>query len=282
MIEGGIMDIKLTEQEQRAGTRICIALDVPTVPDGLRLAEELSPFGFMYKVGKELHTAAGRERVDIIDAIYQRGGRVFLDLKLHDTPQTVYRAAKACCAPGVDIFNIHIAGGEKMCKEAVRGAYEIATSPEGVRMRIAPAVIGVTVLTSLNDQDLAEQRLGINYDDLVMRRTELARKWGLQGVVCPANKAGELERKLGGDGFKFVTPGIEWGGKAGEGQKQLYTPDRAVQDCKNSILVVGSAITTAGNEYKKDGDKKILVKQGTPEDRRTTAYQILQAMAPYV
>jgi orotidine-5'-phosphate decarboxylase len=277
------MDIKLTEQEQKAGKRVCIALDVPTVADGLSLAEELSLFGFMYKVGKELHTAAGRERVDIIDEIYQRGGRVFLDLKLHDTPQTVYRAAKACCAPGVEIFNLHISGGEKMCKEAIRGAYEAATA-QGAMQRgiIAPYVIGVTELTSLSDEDLDVQGLGIKYDDLVMRRTELARKWGLQGVVCPANKAGGLEQRFGGDDFLFVTPGIEWGGKAGEGQKQLYTPDRAVQDCKRSILVVGSAITTAGNEYKKDGDKKILVKQGTPEDRRTTAYQILQAMAPYV
>src|SRR3989344_7977876 len=120
------MTIQLTEQEKKAGQRSCIALDVPTVADGLNLADELSPFGFMYKVGKELHTSAGNEGINIIREIYQRGGSVFLDLKLHDTPQTVYRAAKACTVPGIHIFNLHISGGEKMCKEAVRGACEVA------------------------------------------------------------------------------------------------------------------------------------------------------------
>src|SRR3989338_3598678 len=125
-----------------------------------------------------------------------------------------------------------------------------------------PYVIGVTVLTSLNDEDLAAQHLGIKYDDLVRRRTELAREWGLAGIVCPANKAGALEKEFGSD-FLYVTPGIEWGGNAGEGQKQLYTPDMAVRDCHSSILVFGSAVSKA-------------------VDRRATAYAILRAMAPYV
>src|SRR3989344_8934807 len=141
------MTIQLTEQEKKAGQRSCIALDVPTVADGLNLADELSPFGFMYKVGKELHTSAGNEGINIIREIYQRGGSVFLDLKLHDTPQTVYRAAKACCVPGVHIFNLHISGGEKMCREAIRGAYEAATAQGAIqRGVIPPNVIGVTEL----------------------------------------------------------------------------------------------------------------------------------------
>ena len=156
------------------------------------------------------------------------------------------------------MFNIHVAGGEKMCKEAVRGAHEGADRQTLSR----PKVIGVTVLTSLDDNDLTEQGLGISYDDLVKRRTELARKWGLDGIVCPANKAGELEKEFGSD-FTYVTPGIKWSGKQGTGQKQLYTPDRAVQDCSNSILIIGSAITKA-------------------ENKRETAYAILKAMAPYV
>ena len=117
-------------------------------------------------------------------------------------------------------------------------------------------------MTSLDDDDLDVQGLGITYDDLVTRRTELAREWGLDGIVCPANKAGELEKRFGSD-FMYVTPGIKWAGKAGAGQKQLYTPDRAVQDCSSSLLVIGSAITKA-------------------ENKRATAYEILKSMAQHL
>jgi len=246
---------ELTEKEQLARKRVCLALDVPTVRDALGLVTELSDYVGTFKVGKQLHTAAGNKSVNIIEEILRRGGEAFLDLKLHDTPNTVYEASRACTVPGVYIFNVHIAGGKTMCRKAVEGAYEAALA-SGIEK---PRVIGVTVLTSLSDEDLAVQNLGIDYDSLVMRRAELAVKWGLDGIVCPANKAGELERRFGSD-FLYVTPGIAWEGTHGAGQKQLYTPDLAVRDCSNSILVVGSAITKA-------------------EDRRKTAYEILRAMA---
>jgi len=269
--------MKLTEKEQEARKRICLALDVPTVREALDLANELSNYVGSFKVGKEIHTAAGRECVDIVGRIYatnhEEKGNVFLDLKYHDTPNTVYGASKAV-GPGVSFFNIHVAGGEEMCKKAVEGAYEGAQ----VRGIEKPKVIGVTVLTSLDDDDLKTQNLGIGYDDLVMRRTELAKEWGLDGIVCPAKKAGELEKMFGSD-FMYVTPGIKWAGIQREGQKQLYTPDLAVKDCSNSILVIGGAITNAGNEYRKEGNKEILVREGTVEDKKATAYEILQAMA---
>jgi orotidine-5'-phosphate decarboxylase len=246
---------ELTEKERAARKRTCLALDVPTVQDALDLAALLSAYVGMFKVGKQLHTAAGNENVNIIKEIHQRGGDVFLDLKLHDTPNTVYEACRACTVQGVYMFNVHIAGGEAMCKKALEGAYEQA-QVSGIEK---PKVIGVTVLTSLSDQDLAEQHLNITYNDLVIRRTELAVQWGLEGIVCPANKAGELEKRFGSD-FLYVTPGISWAGKHGEGQKQLYTPDLAVRNCTSSILVLGSAITKA-------------------EDKRLTAYEILQTMA---
>ena len=249
--------MKLTGKEQQARKRVCLALDVPTVQDALSMAEELAPYVGTFKVGKQLHISAGNEGVNIISEIRKRGGKTFLDLKLHDTPNTVYEASKASAVSGVYVFNIHVAGGETMCKKAVGGAYDGAF----VRMHgePTPKVIGVTVLTSLDDNDLVVQGLGIKYDDLVRRRTELAKKWELDGVVCPANKAGGLEKEFGSD-FIYVTPGIKWAGKQGSGQKQLYTPDKAVRDCSSSILVVGSAITKA-------------------EDKRGTAYRILQAMA---
>jgi orotidine-5'-phosphate decarboxylase len=241
--------------EERARERTCLALDVPTTAQALSLAEELSPYFGSMKLGKETHTIAGNEGIPIVREIYEAGTKVFLDLKLHDTPQTVLGAAKACTVPGVYMFNLHIAGGEKMCKSAIEGAYNASQTRNIPR----PKVIGVTVLTSLDDNDLREQNLGISYDDLVMKRTELAKKWGLDGIVCPANKARELVIRFGSD-FTYVTPGIEWKGKQGTGQKQLYTPDRAVIDCSSSILVIGSAVTKA-------------------ENRIQTAYDILQAMA---
>lgn len=264
------------KKEQEARRRVCLALDVPSVADALELAEELADFVGLFKVGKQLHTAACNEGVPIVDRVYAANSdgsdNVFLDLKLHDTPNTVLEAARESAVPGVNVFNVHVAGGEVMCKKAVEGAYE-GSQQRKIRQ---PKVIGVTELTSLNDDDLKVQGLGISYDDLVKRRTELAREWGLDGVVCPANKAGELEKRFGPD-FIYVTPGIEWGGLSGAGQKQLYTPDRAVRDCSCSVLVIGSAITKAGNVYEQD--KKRLARKGTSEDRRKTAYEIIRAMA---
>jgi len=250
--------ILLTENEQRARSRVCLALDVPTVKIALDLAAELSDLVGTFKVGKQLHTAAGNERINIVQEIYDRGGNAFLDLKFHDTPNTVYEAGRASTVPGVFIFNIHIGGGEVMCRKALEGAREEAAK-KGIER---PKVIGVTVLTSLSDDDLAVQNFGIGYDELVLRRTELAEKWGLDGIVCPANKAGELEKRFGSH-LLYVTPGIAWAGKHGAGQKQLYTPDLAVRDCSNSILVLGSAITKADN-------------------RKATAREILQGMAQYL
>lgn len=245
---------QLTQKEQEAKKRVCLALDVPTVSEALDLTEQLSGYVGTFKVGKQLHTSACNEGVNIFGEIFKRGGKVFFDSKFHDTPNTVYEASKAAAVPGVFVFNIHVAGGEEMCRKAVQGAGEGAEE-RGIDR---PKVIGVTVLTSLNDEDLKAQNLGISYDALVLKRTELAKEWGLDGIVCPASKAGELEKKFGSD-FLYITPGITWGGNAGAGQKQLYTPNMAVRDCKSSILVIGGAITKA-------------------DDKVATALEILRAM----
>ena len=256
------MGIQLTEKEELARKRVCLALDVPTVEQALELAKEVGDLVGTFKVGKELHTAAGNQGIPIVQRIFEYSPNgepnVFLDLKLHDTPQTVYGAAKAGAVQGVYIFNLHIAGGEEMCKKAVDGAYDASTE-RGIER---PKVIGVTELTSLDDKDLNIQGLAVGYDTLVGRRTKLAKDWGLDGIVCPASKAGELEKQFGSD-WIYVTPGIKWAGKQGAGQKQLYTPDKAVQDSSSSILVIGSAITKA-------------------DDRRNTAYEILKVMAVHL
>jgi len=254
--------IELTKKEQEARRRVCLALDGCSVNGALDLANELSDYVGLFKIGKQLHTEACNNGVPIVTKIYHstkqnygEGGDIFLDLKFHDTPATIFNASRECVFPGVYMFNVHVAGGEEMCKKSKEGV----NSLKYITNIDKPKVIGVTVLTSLNDEDLKKEGYDKGYDYLVKRRTELAREWGLDGVVCPANKAGELEKIFGHD-FLYVTPGVEWKGKKGDGQKQLYTPDLAVRDCKNSILVIGSAITKS-------------------ENRKETAYEILKAMA---
>lgn len=249
----------LIPKEQQAKERVYLALDnINSVNDAVDLAEELSDYIGGVKIGKELNQISMNERRNIIREINKKDIEIFLDLKIHDTPNTTFKSAYRCSVPGVSMFNIHIAGGENMCRKAIEGSYEGANIHEIERSK----VIGVTVLTSLDDNDLKIQGLNIKYDDLVKRRTELAIEWGLDGIVCPANKAGQLEKEFG-SALLYVTPGIEWKGNKEVGQKQLYTPGRAVNDCNNSILIVGSAITKAEN-------KKIM------------AYEILEDMAKYL
>lgn len=250
---------KLTEKEQVARQRSCLALDFETTEEAMRVAMAQVPYFGVFKIGKELHSAACNEGVPIVHEVYHLNytadPNVFLDLKLHDTPNTVYKAVMTGIVPGVRFIDLHVAGGEEMCKKAVEAAYKRADE-----LRIPrPEVIGVTVLTSLSDEDLEAQGLGISYDSLVKRRTELALEWGLDGIVCPAKKAGAIEAEFG-DHFTKITPGIKWKGKQREGQKQVYTPDQAVREANNSILVLGGAVTTA-------------------EDPIATAYEIIQAMA---
>ena len=137
------------------------------------------------------------------------------------------------------MFNIHV-GSEAMNKAAVEGAYE-----QSERLGIKrPLVIGVTELTSLDGDDL--KRLGnrFSYDDSVLNKAQIAIEDGLDGIVCPAKKAGGLEQRFGNK-LLYVTPGVKMGDIANVGQKQLYEPSDAVKDCSNSILIIGSAITKA-------------------------------------
>lgn len=236
------------DKVEQARSRICLAVDVESTEAAFELVDKLSPYIGLFKIGKELHIAAGNEGVAIVQEIYRRsGGRsgCFLDLKIHDTPMTVKGASRASAVQGVAIMNVHVAGGEQMCRFAMDGAAEGADK-NGIER---PKVIGVTILTSLSEEDLEKENLGISYQDLLKRRTELAREWGLDGIVCPASEAGNLEKEFGSD-FLYVTPGISYAGVQNVGQKQLYTPDLAVRDCSNSILVVGSAITKSADPVK--------------------------------
>ena len=149
------------------------------------------------------------------------------------------------------MLTVHIAGGEAMCKKALEAAENVTgvkrVGENGFYTLERPKILGVTVLSSLDDSDLRAQGLGIGYEDLVMRNTELAREWGLDGVICTVNMVGKLENIFGSD-FIYLLPGMEWEGMRGEEQKHPYSPREGMRACKNPLLVGGSAITKAKSE----------------------------------
>lgn len=248
--------MQLTSHEQLARQRVCIALDTEDTNQALEWATRLSPYAGSFKIGKSLHLTAGLEKRNIIEEIAKVGGESFLDLKFHDTPDQVEKASRSATTPGVYMFNIHVAN-ENMCKAAVYGAQDQALKL-GIKK---PLVIGVTELTSNDDKDLEILGSKLSYKESVLNKTNLAQKYGLDGIVCPAKIAGGLEMKF--NGLLYVTPGLKMGEIANKRQKQLYEPSNAVKDCKNSILIIGSAITKA-------------------PDMEAQAYRALQEMVPYM
>jgi orotidine-5'-phosphate decarboxylase len=212
---------------------IIVALDYPDAPAALAMAARLDPRLCRVKVGKELFTAAGP---DVVRELAARGFDVFLDLKYHDIPNTVAGACRAAARLGVWMLNVHASGGEAMmraARDAIAGGAK------------APLLIGVTVLTSLADQDLARIGFRANANDTVLALAKLAAASGLDGVVCSAREAPVLRAALG-NAFALVTPGIRMpGGDAGD-QSRTVTPAEAVA-LGASYLVIGRPVTAAAD-----------------------------------
>jgi orotidine-5'-phosphate decarboxylase len=232
---------------------VCLPLDGLHSLDEVRaLVEELTSFVGRFKVGKESFTRFGPE---VVGLVRDQGAGVFLDLKYHDIPNTVRGAARAATEMGVAMFNVHASGGVAMMRAAVEGVEEAAPAPDS-----RPAVIGVTVLTSI-DQMVLNQECGVpgTVDQQVLRLAKGAEASGLDGIVCSAADLGALAGELN-PGFLFVTPGIKGTATpAGEDQKRVMSPGRAVA-AGSSLLVVGRAIT------------------GAP-DRRAAAREVLRDIA---
>ena len=213
--------------------RIVVALDVPEGPAALALAARLDPALCRVKVGKELFVSAGPA---VVESLQRAGFEVFLDLKFHDIPNTVAAACKAAARLGVWMMNVHASGGAAMM-QAAREAV-----PAGAK---APLLIGVTVLTSLKDAELAAIGWSGSAADNVMRLARLAHANGLDGVVCSAREASVLRESIG-PGFVSVTPGIRpAGGEAGD-QARVVTPEDAVRAGAH-FLVVGRPVTQAAD-----------------------------------
>jgi len=185
---------------REAVDKLIFALDAASYDDAASWIDLLSGHVGMFKVGFELFTAVGPK---IIDYIKQKNQRVFLDLKFHDIPNTVARAAEAATKMGVDMFNVHASGGGKMIRDTVK-AVETLTEKDGL---VKPVILAVTVLTSLNDADLREIGFEKNTNDQVLHLASLAKAAGASGVVASAQDIVKLRSGLGAD-FIIVTPGI--------------------------------------------------------------------------
>jgi orotidine-5'-phosphate decarboxylase len=217
---------------------IIVALDVPTTEAALGLAEQLAPVVGAFKIGSELFTSAGPEIVRRIRAL---GGPVFLDLKFHDIPNTVAKAVAAAVRLDVQMLTIHTGGGLEM----MRAAEQAAQSAAREAGRAAPLVLGVTVLTSMNGQALAETGCEADVGRQVERLAELALKAGLRGLVCSPLEVVRL-RELLPQEVQLVTPGIRTGAEAPDDQKRTLTPREALRAGAN-WLVIGRPICAAPN-----------------------------------
>ena len=210
---------------------VFVALDTPSLDRASELARALKPFVGGVKLGLEFYGANGPEGVR---AVVSTGIPVFLDLKLHDIPSTVAGAMKALAPLGAAIINVHASGGAAMMRAAAEAA-----RTSGRRAKI----IAVTVLTSLEDRDLVEVGLSGTALAQAVRLATLAKKSGLDGVVCSPHEIAAV-RAACGSGFLIVTPGVRpAGGELGD-QKRVMTPRQAME-AGADILVMGRPITAA-------------------------------------
>lgn len=218
--------------------RLIAALDVPTRDDAERLVERLGTSVSYYKVGMELFYALGG---DIVAWLKEREKKVFLDLKLHDIPNTVGNGLCSLLRLRPDILNVHTAGGLRMMQTASEALHH-AADQAGIP---CPKLIGVTVLTSMDAQDWTGLGHTGTIADAVLRRAKLAQEAGLDGVVASPAETAEIRRACGDD-FLIVTPGIRPAGVSRDDQRRVMTPAGAMR-AGASQIVVGRAIYAAEN-----------------------------------
>jgi orotidine-5'-phosphate decarboxylase len=211
---------------------VIVALDVREPGEALGLVDRLGDEAGFYKVGLELYTRWGSQAVR---ELRDRGKRVFLDLKLHDIPNTVAAAVRAAADHGVDLLTVHAVGGPRMLEAAVRASRDVG----------GPALLAVTILTSMDVRELSTTwgRDVTSMQSEVLRLAELSRDAGMDGVVASAREAASLRRRLGPAAL-LVTPGIRPAGADAHDQTRVATPGEAVRGGATH-LVLGRTITEA-------------------------------------
>ncbi|MBC3616048.1 orotidine-5'-phosphate decarboxylase [Vibrio metschnikovii] len=214
--------------------KVIVALDYEKRAEALAFVDKIDPSSCRLKVGKEMFTLFGPE---LIRELHRRDFSVFLDLKFHDIPNTCAKAVRAAAELGVWMVNVHASGGERM----MVAAREIL-EPYGNER---PLLIAVTVLTSMEQVDLAGIGINLAPEQHVLRLATLTKNAGLDGVVCSAQEASALKQHLGSS-FKLVTPGIRPIGADVGDQKRIMTPIQALE-AGSDYLVIGRPITQANH-----------------------------------
>jgi orotidine-5'-phosphate decarboxylase len=237
--------------------RLIVALDVSDRSAALKVIEQLSGLIRVFKVGNQLFTAEGPA---LVREIVGAGLDVFLDLKFHDIPNTVAGAVSSACRLGVAITNVHASGGLEMMKAAAAAAGadvksktprlagfgkrspDAQTAPTDEQLR--PAVIGVTVLTSMDQRSLAQVGVPIDPVSQAVTLAKLVREAGLDGVVASPQEVAPIREHLGNSDFIIVTPGVRPAGSAIGDQKRVGSPAQAIRDGAD-YLVIGRPITAS-------------------------------------
>lgn len=215
---------------------IIVALDYADRDAARILVQKLSPSLCRLKVGKQMFTAFGP---DWVKELVDKGFDVFLDLKFHDIPNTVAKACESACDLGVWMMNVHASGGSAMMKAA-----RIALDQKGSNALL----IAVTVLTSMQQEDLAEIGIDVTPEQMVRRLAGLANQAGCNGIVCSAQEAAGMKRIYGSD-FCLVTPGIRLNDSKQDDQKRVVTPKQAIAN-GSDYLVIGRPITQSDSPNK--------------------------------
>lgn len=217
--------------------QIMVALDFPTVEQALDLIDKLKEFKPIWKIGMQLFYLAGPS---LVSQLKERGFSIFLDLKLHDIPNTVKGAAQSLTALGVDFITVHCAGGKSMMEAALEGI-ELGRQRDA---SISPVVVGVTQLTSTS-QEMLNQEIGIpgSMEQAILHYARLAEQSGLHGVVCSPLEVKRIKESIG-KSFITITPGIRPLQDSLDDQARVTTPSEAVS-LGTDYMVIGRAITKA-------------------------------------
>jgi orotidine-5'-phosphate decarboxylase len=224
---------------KNARDRLIIALDFSDASQALDCVNHLSPDVGFFKIGLQLYTAAGPE---IVRAVAATGSKVFLDLKLHDIPNTVAKAVAAASELGVAMLTLHLSGGREMIEAAAASA-----PPELL-------LLGVTVLTSANEITLRETGIADDVETQALRLAELGAAAGLRGLVASPHEVSSLRARLG-DGMTIVTPGVRPTWAAAGDQKRFTTPRAAIENGAD-YLVIGRPLTE--HAHPREAVRKIL------------------------
>jgi orotidine-5'-phosphate decarboxylase len=236
-------------------TRIIVALDFADRTGALKLIEQLSGVITAFKVGNQLFTAEGPA---LVREIVSAGLDVFLDLKFHDIPNTVAGGVSSAGRMGVSILNVHALGGTEMMMAAARAAAQFGPRPratlgerlDGQRQDrttsqpVRPAVIGVTVLTSMDHGSLRDVGISLDPVNQAVKLARLAIEAGLDGVVASPQEVAPIREQINDVGFIIVTPGVRPAGSETGDQKRVGTPAQAIRDGAD-YLVIGRPVTAS-------------------------------------